>query len=276
MQEDTNTENVDGSLLETTTSSTGTNREDITREMLESGVQYGRAKRFTNPKLKEFFIKSNKTVEIFDFTKISEKLDNLVDYMKQLLDDNKTILFVGVQPAASEQIGKIAKFFNQPHMINKWVGGLLTNFSTIRTRIRFFDELIEKRENGEIDTYTPLEKSRALKELQKMENIYGGVIEMKKLPDAIFTINIEYKPHRTMQREAKVIRIPVIGICGADNDPDKFKIFVPANDKAPSSIKWLLEYITSQLSENKNTELNEITESEIEQEKNEDETKISI
>lgn len=223
------------------------NNEAIIKEMLENGVQYGRAKRFTNPKLREFLIKSNKIVEIFDVSKTLKNLDALCGIMSQLLNDGKNILFVGTQPAASEQTEKIAKVLNQFYLTHKWIGGFLTNFTTIKSRIKFYKDLKERQESGEIDTYSPIEKSRALRELQKMENIYIGVKDIEKIPDAIFVINIDYKPHKTMQREAKRMNIPVIGICGSDNDPDKFKVFAPMNDKAPRSIKWSINYIINKL-----------------------------
>jgi small subunit ribosomal protein S2 len=223
------------------------NKDEIIKEMLENGVQYGRAKRFTNPKLRDYLLKSNKTVEIFDAAQTLDCLDKIADFLEQLLAEKKTILFVGVQPAASESIKKIAMALEQPYLIFKWVGGFLTNFTTIKARIQFFEQLKEKKESGEIDSYPPVEKHRILRELQKMENLYSGAINMAKLPDAIFTANLEYKPHRTMQREAKRIGIPIIGICGSDNDPDKFKIFAAANDKAPRSINWIIDYLLKKL-----------------------------
>ncbi|MEK7674193.1 MAG: 30S ribosomal protein S2 [Patescibacteria group bacterium] len=223
------------------------NKDEIVKEMFENGVQYGRAKRFTNSKLREFLIKSSKIVEIFDAVKTLEKIDELSIFLKKLLDEEKTILFVGIQPAAAKEMEAIAKSINQPYLVNKWVGGFLTNFSTIRMRVKFFEELKAKQDHGELDSYNPIEKRRVLRELQKMENIYDGVLNLTKVPALIFTANLNYKPHKTMLREAGILGIPVVGICGSDNNPDKFKMFIPANDKAPASIKWIMRYIINQI-----------------------------
>jgi small subunit ribosomal protein S2 len=226
------------------------NNKDIMKEFLASGCHYGRAKRFTHPSMRIFLVKNNKkNIEVFDINKTIEKLNEAANYLSDAIKEKKTILFVGAKPAAEKPIQKIGEELNMPYMNYKWIGGFLTNFETIKTRLTYFKELLEKEKSGELENYPPQDKQRVLRELDKMKKIYGGAINLEKLPDIIFIVDLNFKSHRTAVREALKKEIPIVAICGSDNNVEKVKIVIPANDKAPRSISFLIDYLINKIKE---------------------------
>lgn len=220
------------------------------------GCHYGRAKRFTHSSMKQFLLKFERrgNLEFFNINKIIEGLNTGANFTAELLKDQKIILFLGAKPAAEKAIEKIAKEFNMPYLNYKWVGGFLTNFQTIKTRLDYFKSLLEKEQSGEIEDYPPADKKRILRELEKMKKIYSGVKDLERVPDAIFIVDLKYPPHNTARNEAIKINIPIIGICGSDNDIRGVKIVIPGNDKAPSSINFLIDYLIARIKEKLQTQ----------------------
>jgi small subunit ribosomal protein S2 len=125
----------------------------------------------------------------------------------------------------------------------------LTNFQTIQARLLYFRELLKKEESGEIKNLPPHQRSKVEKELQKLKNLYSGVINLDSLPDIIFIVNLAYKQHKTAQREALKMKIPIVALAGSDNDVSKVFLFVPGNDKAPRSIAWQVDYLIRRLTQ---------------------------
>jgi small subunit ribosomal protein S2 len=222
-------------------------QEKIFEEMMKAGVHYGRAKRFTHPSMKNFLLKSNKNIEIFNLRITLEKLNQVANFLKKSIAENKKILFVGTTPASQQKIKEIAEALNQYYLTYKWVGGFLTNFQTIQARLLYFRELLKKEESGEIKNLPPHQRSKVEKELQKLKNLYSGVINLDSLPDIIFIVNLAYKQHKTAQREALKMKIPIIALAGSDNDVSNIFLFVPGNDKAPRSIGWQIDYLISKI-----------------------------
>lgn len=233
------------------------NQEGIFLEMMKAGVHYGRAKKFTHPLIKPFLLTTNKNIELFNLKLTLEKLEETAKFLKQALDEKKTILFVGVSPASQNKIKEIAEVLNQPYINYKWVGGFLTNFQTIQSRILYFKELLQKEASGELQNYPAKERSRVEKELRKLKNLYLGVLNLDKLPDLIFIVNLAYKQHKTALREALRMKIPVLALAGSDNDISQTQLFIPGNDKAPRSIAWIIDYLKSKLIEKQNNQSNE-------------------
>jgi small subunit ribosomal protein S2 len=224
-------------------------QEKIFEEMMKAGVHYGRAKRFTHPSMKNFLLKSNKNIEFFNLKLTLERLNQLSDFLKKALEENKKILFVGTTPASQQKIKEIAEVLNQFYINYKWVGGFLTNFQTIQARLLYFKELLKKEESGEIKNLPPHQRSKVEKELQKLKNLYSGVINLNSLPDIIFIVNLAYKQHKTAQREALKMKIPIVALAGSDNDVSNIFLFVPGNDKAPRSIAWQIDYLIRRLTQ---------------------------
>ncbi len=224
--------------------------EKIFEEMMKAGVHYGRAKRYTHPLMRPFLLKTNKNIEIFNLKFTLQKLNEMKNFLKKALAENKTILFVGTTPAAQNKIKEIAETFHQPYINYKWIGGFLTNFQTIQARLLYFKDLLRKEETGELQKYLPKERSKIEKELQKLKQMYSGVVNLEKLPDYLFIVNLAFNQHQTAKREALKMKIPLLALCGSDNDISGVYLFVPANDKAPRSIAFLVDYLISSLKEN--------------------------
>lgn len=224
--------------------------ESIIEEMIKAGVHYGRAKKFTHYSIKPYLIKSNRNIELFNLKITLKKLNEAAEYLKNSLEENKKILFVGVTPASQNKIKEIAIKLNQPYMAYKWVAGLLTNFQTIQARLIYFKNLLDKESSGEINKYLPAEKAKLERELEKLKDIYSGIVDLNSLPDVLFIVNLAFSQHKTALREAKKMKIPVIALTGSDNNISKVDLFVPGNDKAPRSIAWQLDFIMSALNKN--------------------------
>lgn len=222
-------------------------QESIFEEMMKAGVHYGRAKRFTHPSMKNFLLKSNKNIELFNLRFTLEKLNQVAEFLKKALQENKKILFVGTTPASQAKIKEIAQALNQYYLTYKWVGGFLTNFQTIQARLLYFRELLKKEESGEIKNLPPHQRAKIEKELQKLKNLYSGVVNLDSLPDIIFIVNLAYKQHKTAQREALRMKLPIVALAGSDNDVTNIFLFVPGNDKAPRSIAWQIDYLISKI-----------------------------
>jgi len=223
--------------------------ESLFEEMMKAGVHYGRAKRYTHPSMRNFLLKSNKNIEFFNLKITLQKLNEVIDYLKKALNENKKILFVGTTPASQNKIKEIAEALNQYYMTYKWIGGFLTNFQTIQARLLYLKELLKKEESGEIQNLPPAQRSKIEKEIQKLKNFYSGVLNLDKLPDIIFIVNLAYKQHKTAKREAIKMKIPIIALAGSDNDVSNVSLFIPGNDKAPRSIAWIIDYLKNKIQE---------------------------
>lgn len=228
---------------------TETKEKKLEEELKSAGCHYGRAKRFTHPLMKKYLLKIEKrgNIEFFNLAKTIEGLNQATNFMANLIKEGKIILFVGAKPSAEKAIEKIATEFNMPYMNYKWVGGFLTNFETIKLRLEYFKSLLQKEETKEIEDYPPADKRRILKELDKMKKIYGGVRNLNNLPDALFIVDLRFPPHETAKREAIKKNIPIIAICGSDNNIQNVDIVIPANDKAFSSINFLVDLLIERI-----------------------------
>lgn len=217
--------------------------EKILEEFLSTGVQYGRGKRYTHPSMRGYLLKTTKPIEIFDVRTTLAKMKAAVNLLVDLLQVGKTVLFVGITPATSKSIEDLAKLLDQPYMTFRWVGGFLTNFETIKSRLVYFHELLEKERSGLLDQYTPKERNKILHELEKMKQIYSGVKGLTKRPEAIFIVNLAFKSHKTAKKEALKAGLPIMALAGSDNDINGVTAVIPGNDKAPKSITTILGYL---------------------------------
>lgn len=184
-------------------------------------------------------------VHIFDLEKTSSALKQCVDELKALQKSGKTILFVSTKLQALNAIERISKALGQPVVTKKWVPGLLTNWSTMKNRIKYYLDLQQSFRTGDIDKYTKKEQVVLRKELAKLDASFAGVAAMRGLPDAVFIVDA-VRDHVAVL-EARKIGVPVFGICDSNADPDNFKVFIPANDDAVKSIELLLNCVQTEL-----------------------------
>lgn len=232
-------------------SGTGEVSEELLQRFLEAGVHYGRKKTVTQTLMKPYVLDSNKNIEIFDVGKTKQVLEAAAERFRHMIQEKKSILFLGVQPAAQEEVQEIAQILQMFYLNHRWVGGFLTNFATIQSRLLYYKDLLAKQESGQLAQYPPHDRQRLLRELGKLDKTYRGVKDMQRLPDAIFIVDLNYKAHRTAHREARRKNIPIIAICGSDNRPVGVTIVIPGNDKAPRSIRFMLEYLLQRLQDAK-------------------------
>lgn len=199
--------------------------------------------------MKPYLFGIRRGVHIFDLERTHSALVKTVSDLKSLQKSGKTILFVSTKLQALAPIEHISKVLSQPVVTSKWVPGLLTNWSTIKNRIKYYLDLQQSFRTGDVEKYTKKEQVVLRKELAKLDIVFAGVATMKGLPDAVFIVDAVRDNVAVL--EAKKLGIPVYGMCDSNADPDDFKIFIPCNDDAVKSITCILGTIENELSDGK-------------------------
>jgi len=223
--------------------------EESLKEVVGAGVFYGRRKSKTNPKMKPFVLANRGGIEIINLYKTLEDLARVLEFVREKAKGGGMILFVGTQPAAYEKIGEIAKEFGFPFVINRWLGGTLTNFSIISKRVEYLKKLRHDSETGGLEKYTKKERGILDSKMRKLEELLGGLENLTRLPDVILVIDPEV--HKTAIREAKRMKIPVVAFANIDCDPDDLDYFVVGNSKAKKSVDWFLDKTVEAIKEGK-------------------------
>lgn len=226
-----------------------TSKVDI-KEMLEAAVHFGHKTQKWNPKMKQYIYGSKNGVHIFDLEKSKDCLEKALDFIKRSTSSGKTILFVSTKPQSAHLLVEAAEACRMPYVVHKWMGGLLTNFNTIKQRIRYFKNLKEQEKNGDFDKYTKKEASELRKTITKLETALGGVRDLDALPDAVFVVDA--LRDRIAVNEAHKMKIPVIGIVDSNSDPDFIDYPVPGNDDAVKSLTYLIGKVKSGILEGRN------------------------
>ncbi|MBD3263558.1 MAG: 30S ribosomal protein S2, partial [Candidatus Omnitrophica bacterium] len=199
----------------------------IISEMLENGVHFGHLSKHWNPKMKKFIFGKKKNVYIIDLEKTAQKLEEAKDFLKQKASKDEKILFVGTKKQIRGVVRELASSCQMPYVVERWVGGLLTNFSTVQQRIKKYLNLLEKKEKGDFDKMPSKEVVRLNRELERMEKNYSGVISLEKLPECIYVI--DPKKETACIREAIKLSIPVVALIDTDANPDIIDYPIPGN-----------------------------------------------
>jgi len=208
------------------------------RELAENACHFGHKVNRWNPKMASYLWGKRGGVHIFDLEKTAEGLDRMTKTIASLSEEGKTILFVSTKPQTKMILAELHKKTGHPVITNKWVGGLLTNFETIKPRIRRLKDIREMIKTGDIEKFPKKEQSQMKKEMEKLEIAFAGIVDMYKMPDAIFVV--DGCRDAIAIREAKRLKIPVYGIADSNVDPDGYEDFIPANDDAVTSLSFLL------------------------------------
>ena len=216
------------------------------KEMLSAAVHFGHQAHKWNPKMKRYLYGVREGVHVFDLQKTFDSLQAALAFLQKTVEEGKTILFVSTKQQAASIVESVAKKCNMPYVTNKWVGGLLTNFSTVKRRMKHFLNLLEQQESGQFEKYTKKEVSNMKKEIEKLEAVFGGLKNMTRLPDVIFLVdcvrdNIAIK-------EAVKLKIPVVAIA----DPDEIDYCIPGNDDAIRSVKYFMTKVEDAILNAKN------------------------
>lgn len=212
------------------------------KNMYLSGFHLGYSQTSRNPKMKPYIYGLRNGVEIFDLEKTKASIDSIKEFVKKLGKERKVILFVGSKKEGKDLTEKIAKDLNMPFVNERWIGGTLTNFKQIKSRIDHLNGLKKKRDTGELDKYTKKEKLQIERQIKKMETYFGGLSEnLKALPSVILVIDSKHE--KISVNEAKQMKMPIIALLNSDCDPTGINYPVPGNDNSLSSISYFLNEI---------------------------------
>ena len=215
--------------------------------LLEAGVHFGHQKRRWNPKMKEFIYTSRDDIYIIDLQKTVKQIEEAYAELKKIASNGGTVLYVGTKKQAMEAMEENAKRTNMFFVNERWLGGTLTNFRTIRSRIRRLEEIEKMEENGVFEALPKKEVIKIKKEYEKLNKNLRGIREMKKLPSAL--VIVDPRSDETAIKEARKLKIPVFGIVDTNCDPDMVDYVIPANDDAVRAVKLVINALTNAVAE---------------------------
>ena len=221
--------------------------------LLEAGVHFGHQTKRWNPKMKEYIYTSRDDIYIIDLQKTVKKIEEAYDALKKIVEDGGKVIFVGTKKQAQEATKEEAIRSDSFYVTERWLGGTLTNFRTIRRRINRLDQIEKMEENGTFDLLPKKEVIKIKKEYEKLHNYFEGVRNMKKLPDAM--VIIDPKKEYNAIHEAHILGIPVFGLVDTNCDPEVVDYVIPANDDAVRSIKVVLGVLNNAICEATNKEM---------------------
>ena len=224
------------------------------KQLLEAGVHFGHQTRRWNPKMAQYIFTERNGIYIIDLQKTVRKIDEAYMFVRDLALDGKTILFVGTKKQAQESIESEAKRCGMYFVNNRWLGGTLTNFRTIRTRIERLNNIDKMEKEGQFELLPKKEVIKLLAEREKLEKNLGGIREMKKLPGALFVVDPR-KEHIAVA-EARALKIPIVGIVDTNCDPDEIDYVIPGNDDAIRAIRLIVATMANAVQEGRQGEAN--------------------
>ena len=233
------------------------------KQLLEAGVHFGHQTRRWDPKMAEYIFQARNGIHIIDLQKTSKKLDEAYEFIKEQVEEGKTVLFVGTKKQAQECMKEAAEKSGMYYVNQRWLGGMLTNFDTIQKRIQRLKDLEKMEQDGTFDVLPKKEVILLKKEMEKLEKNLGGIKEMDKLPGVIFLV--DPKKERIAILEAKKLNIPVIGIVDTNCNPQELDYPIPGNDDAIRSVSLIADVMANAIIEGKQGESFETAESEEQQ-----------
>ncbi len=207
------------------------------KQLLEAGVHFGHQTRRWNPKMAEYIFTERNGIYIIDLQKTVKKLEEAYMFVRDLAAEGEEILFVGTKKQAQDSIKEEALRCEMPYVNARWLGGMLTNFTTIKTRIKRLGQLQAMKEDGTFDILPKKEAAKLELEIEKLEKFMGGITEMKKQPAAMFIV--DPRKERIAVAEAKKLGIPIIAIVDTNCDPDEIDYVIPGNDDAIRAVKLI-------------------------------------
>ncbi len=221
----------------------------LLEELVKAGVLYGRKKTKTHPRMQPFIFTTRNGIEIIDVAQTLDLIGKAAEFLKEIVRRGGLILFLGTTPSAKDLVKNLAQKFGLPYVTERWMGGTLTNFKTINQRLQYFIKLRTDEATGRLEKYTKKERIQFAKEIGRLTILFGGLEPLTRLPDAIMIVDAT--EHTTAIREARRMKIPIICLMSTDADPDLIDYPVVANDRARSSIEWVLGKIEKAIAEAK-------------------------
>ena len=226
------------------------------REMLEAGVHFGHQTRFWNPKMAPYIFGHRNKIHIVNLEKTLAKYQEAIAFVKKLAAKKGTVLFVSTKRQAREIIAEEAKRAGMPYVDERWLGGMLTNFKTVKLSIKRLKDLEQMDQDGSFERMSKKEALNSRRELEKLQKSMGGIKEMPGLPDAIFVIDVGF--HKIAITEAGKLGIPVVGVVDTNHSPEGVNYIIPGNDDSSRAIRLYARGVADAILEGRSHSLNEL------------------
>lgn len=226
------------------------------RQMLEAGVHFGHQTRYWNPKMAEYIFGQRNKIHIVNLEKTLAMYNEAMKYVRQLAGNRGTILFVGTKRQAREIIAEEAQRAGMPYVDNRWLGGMLSNFKTVKQSIKRLKDLETMAQDGTLDRMSKREALSHRRELDKLKKSLGGIKDMNALPDAVFVIDVGY--HKIAVTEAKKLGIPIVAVVDTNHNPDPVAWVIPGNDDSSRAIRLYARGVADAVLEGKSSSIQEI------------------
>ena len=217
------------------------------QELLDAGVHFGHLKRKWHPKMAPYIFMEKNDIHIIDLNKTQDKLEEAANAIKQIVKSGRKVLFVATKKQAKEIIETEAKRLNMPFVTERWLGGMLTNFATVRKSIKKMGNIDKMEQNGTMQTLSKKERLMIAREREKMQRVLGGIEDLTRLPAALFIIDI--KNEHIAVKEAQKLNLPTIAMVDTNSDPTLVDFPIPANDDATKSIALISKVIMKAVEE---------------------------
>ena len=217
------------------------------KQLLDAGVHFGHQKRKWNPAMAPYVFMERNGIHIIDLNKSVAKIEQAASALKQIAISGKSILFVATKKQAKNIVAEKVQRINMPYITERWPGGLLTNFVTIRKAVKKMDSIDKMKEDGTIDTLSKRERLQISRTREKLEKNLGSISKMNRIPSAIFVVDIS-KEHIAVA-EARKLNIPIFAMVDTNSDPNLTEFPIPANDDATKSIECIVEIVTNAVAE---------------------------
>jgi len=214
-------------------------------DMLQAGMHFGRKKTVFNPAMEKYVFTVRDGICIIDLLKTQIQLNNSIEFIKKTISSGGLVLFVALTKQSSEKTKELADSLNMPYVVDRWLGGTLTNFKVIRGRVERLEEMEKAQKSGALDKYTKKERVVFSKEFDKMTKNFSGLKKLVRMPDAIFVSSL--KESELPLREAKRTEVKIVGIANTDSNPDEVDCIIPANDRSKKSVDLIIEAIKKEL-----------------------------
>ncbi|MEP6941470.1 MAG: 30S ribosomal protein S2 [Betaproteobacteria bacterium] len=230
------------------------------RQMLEAGVHFGHQTRYWNPKMADFIFGSRNKIHIVNLEKTMEMYQEAMKYIRQLASNRGTILFVGTKRQAREIVAEEAQRAGMPYVDHRWLGGMLTNFKTVKVSIKRLKDLEAMAQDGTFEKMTKREALTLQREMEKLNRSLGGIKEMNALPDALFVIDVGYQ--KIAVTESRKLGIPIVGVVDTNHSPDGIAYVIPGNDDSSRAIRLYARGVADAILEGRSQVIQEITQTE--------------
>jgi len=231
---------VENALMEAENSSLASDNPEISA-MYKVGMHFGYSKTRRHPRMRPYIFGTKSNVEVFDLFKVFPQMQEVLDVIRAMGMAGKTLLFVGTKASAREAVESAAKELYMPFVVERWLGGTLTNFKIITDRVQYWQDLKRQKETGELKKYTKHEQTKFSQHIAKLEYMFRGLEDLKRIPHALVVVDL--KEESLAVREARRRDIDVIALSNTDTDPSLATHIIPGNDNAKASITYVLQKI---------------------------------